>query len=117
MTLTLNKPQVHRVFLRTSDNVLTPDDWGITVAYICDGYITKLEDVKDSAYASDEGDPSIGWDLYQLAEWLNMDTTGEYPETYNQIKFTLDTEKLPHMSDNQEWYSWLSAKDLKRLLP
>jgi len=94
---------MRQLFIRVSDNVLSSDLWTTGKLKAADGFITHSEVLHDGVY----GLPyCIGWDVSQLAEWLEHDSdTPQYPETYCEISI-----------DNKEWFSNLSTNELDNFL-
>lgn len=72
------------VYFRISDNVLEAIDWSIIKCGISNGIITEYEVYADGVYAASYM-PRKGWNIEQIMNWLNYDSTGFHPQTYHEL--------------------------------
>jgi len=76
-----------KAWVRTSDNVLDDEDWGIEELTISNGKVIHVKEIKKGRYANE---PMLGWTCLDLIQWSSFDCTGQHPESYNEIHIIED---------------------------
>ena len=90
------------LLVRTSDNVLDEEDWGVSRVRVKLGQITGVTVERPGCYQVAALEP--GHTLTRIADWTTYDPTGSHPECYNEVQL------------GGKWVSFATPEQIEREL-
>ena len=77
-------PSHGTLYIRTSDNVLEEEDYGVAKLELEKGIIISFEILKEGVHDLDHLRSRLN-NKRDILKWAHFDSTGDHPEMYNEI--------------------------------